>query len=58
MPLGDMNSDLLSNLYGIAKTVANSTVRSSGLLDPNAQFKLNYIKSNLTLEKIAELKKR
>jgi len=53
-----MNSDLLSNLYGIAKTVANSTVRSSGLLDPNAQFKLNYIKSNLTLEKIAELKKR
>lgn len=58
VPLGDMNSDLLSNLYGIAKTVANSTVRSSGLLDPNAQFKLNYIKSNLTLEKIAELKKR
>jgi hypothetical protein len=53
-----MNADLLSNLYTAGKFVANSIGRSSGLIDPDARFALNYIKSNLTLDKIAELKKQ
>lgn len=57
IPLWPMNADLLSNLYKVAKSVANSSVRSSWLIDPDAKLALWYITSNLTLDKITELKK-
>jgi len=56
VPLGDLGADLLSNLYTAASKIANSTVRSSGLLDPDAQLALNFVKSNLTLDRIKQLK--
>lgn len=57
VPLWPMNADLLSNLYKVARSVANSSVRSSWLIDPDAKLALWYITSNLTLEKITNLKK-
>ena len=58
LPLWDLNADLLSNLYTAGKFIANSRWRSSWLIDPDARFALDFIKSNLTLDKISELKRK
>lgn len=58
IPLWDLNSDILSNLYSVATAVAKSPIRSSNIFtNPDIRFKLDFIKSNLTVDKIWELKR-
>lgn len=51
--------ELISRLQRIQDAVKNNTwIRSSTLLDPNLQSDLNYLKANMTFEKLNEMKAR